>query len=258
MIDQRARSTVVKEAAMKKDLVLLSIAVAVALACTSRSSPAGTTAPTSPTPSTAPAMYQKFQSAATVTVSGTQVVLRSNGLPDHKSPYWGPGHALYEPPSAGMVLAPNTIAAQNFSLQVPINPTVAAASDTPLGPIGMAVNGVAMFNQYAAGRTPLGAEIQTFDRYDGHPQQTGQYHYHLEPLWLTGNNGPSSLVGVLLDGFPVYGPRDPDGSTPASLDSCNGHTHATPDFPSGIYHYHITAAPPYISGCFKGAPGSLG
>ena len=245
---------------MKTDLVLLGVTVAAALACASSSSPSATTttATTSPAPSTAPAMYQKFQSAVSVTVSGTQVVLRSSGLPDHKSPYWGVGNALYEPPAAGMVLAPNTIATQNFVLRVPISPAAATPSDTPLGPMGMAVNGVAIFNQYAAGRSPLGAEILTFDRYDGHPQQTGQYHYHIEPLWLTGNNGPASLIGVLLDGFPVYGPRDADGSTPAGLDSCNGHTGATADFPAGIYHYHVTPDPPYISGCFKGAPGSLG
>ena len=247
---------------MKKDLALLALAVALVCACASPSAPtaATTTATTTPnpTPSAAPAIYQRFQSAVTVTVAGTQVVLRSAGLPDHKSPYWGAGNALYEAPLPGMMLAPNTIASQNLTLRVPIVPTAATPSDTPLGPIGMAVNGVAIFNQYAAGRSPLGAEILSFDRYNGHPQQTGQYHYHVEPLWLTSNNGASALIGVLLDGFPVYGPRDTGGSAPSGLDSCNGHTHATPDVPLGIYHYHVTAAPPYISGCYKGAPGSLG
>mgnify|MGYP003353947287 CR=1 FL=1 len=59
---------------------------------------------------TPPAMFQRFQSAVTVAVTGTQVVLTSNGLPDHTSPYWGLGNPLYEAPSAGMVLAPNRIA----------------------------------------------------------------------------------------------------------------------------------------------------
>ena len=141
---------------MKKDAGLLAISVALVCACASPSSPTTTTtATTTPgtTPSAAPAMYQRFQSAVTVTVAGTQVVLRSNGLPDHKSPYWGAGNALYEAPSPGMMLAPNTIASQNLTLRVPIVPTAAAPSDTPLGPIGMAVNGVAIFNQYAAGRS---------------------------------------------------------------------------------------------------------
>lgn len=206
----------------------------------------------------ASALYAKFQSAVTVTVGANTVTLRSNGTPDHASPYWGAGNAKYEAPQAGMVVNPNLIAAQSLVLTVPRSPAVATSSDTPLGPMGIAVNGVAIFNQYAAGRSPLGQEILTFDRYNGHPQQTGQYHYHLEPLWLTTNNGASSLIGVLLDGFPVYGPRETDGSTPSSLDSCNGHTHATAEVPTGIYHYHVTATTPYISGCYRGTPGSLG
>lgn len=57
--------------------------------------------------------------------------------------------------------------------------------------------------------------------------------------------------------FPVYGPIHADGSTPTGLDSCNGHTSATPEFASGIYHYHTTTAVPYISGCFRGTAGTV-
>ena len=137
---------------MKKDLALLALAVALVCACAVPSSPTpATTTTPGATPSAAPAMFQRFRSAVTVTVAGTQVVLRSTGLPDHKSPYWGAGNALYEAPLPGMMLAPNTIASQNFTLRVPIASTIATASDTPLGPIGMAINGVAIFNQYADG-----------------------------------------------------------------------------------------------------------
>jgi hypothetical protein len=204
-------------------------------------------------------MYQRFQSAVTITIEGTNVVLKSNGVPDHKSPYWGSGNAMYEAPQAGMVPNPNLIVSQSLTLRVPSSPAVAGTtSDTPLGPIGMAVNGVPLFNQYAAGRSPLNGEIISFDRYNGHPQNSGQYHYHFEPLWLTTSNGASSLIGVLLDGFPVYGPKDPDGTTPSNLDACNGHTHATADAPAGIYHYHATTTVPYLSGCYKGTAGSVG
>lgn len=247
---------------MKKDPAFVALVVVLGLACSSPSAPsASTTAPlaTTSTNTQAPAMYQRFQSAVTITVEGTSVVLRSNSTPDHNSPYWGAGNAMYEAPQAGMQLNPNRIVAQTLTLRVPMNPAIAAApSDTPLGPMGMAVNGVPLFNQYAAGRSPLTSEIFSFDRYNGHPQQTGQYHYHLEPLWLTGRSGPSSLVGVMLDGFPVYGPREPNGSAPSGLDSCNGHIHVTADAPGGIYHYHTTTAVPYISGCFKGTSGSIG
>lgn len=235
-------------------------AVLLALACSSPTTPSVASSPTTTTGSTgrAPAWYSKFSTAVTVSTDGTNVVLRSNGLPDHPSPYWGVGNALYEAPQAGMQVNPNRISVQSLLLRVPMTPTAATASDTPLGPMGIAINGVALFNQYAAGRSPLAGEILSFDRFNGHPQQTGQYHYHLEPLWLTSRDGEAALIGVLLDGYPVYGPRESSGALPAGLDTCNGHTHATTDFPAGTYHYHVTTSVPYISGCFAGRPGSIG
>lgn len=221
--------------------------------------------PSSPTPaasatpgSTAglPDMYRQFYGTS-ASVDGGFVVIRATSVPDHASPYFGFGHAMYEAPHAGMQVNPNRIVSQNIVLRVPLSPSSATASDTPMGPMGVAVNGVALFNQYAAQRAPLDQEIVSFDRYNGHPQQQGQYHYHLEPLFLTAQ-GSSRLIGVLLDGFPVYGTRDADGSTPSGLDGCNGHVSATPEFPGGIYHYHVVSAPPYIAGCFRGAPGTVG
>jgi len=35
-----------------------------------------------------------------------------------------------------------------------------------------------------------------------------------------------------------------------------GHVGPTPEFPQGLYHYHIVSAPPYIAGCFRGQPGT--
>lgn len=183
------------------------------------------------------------------------MVLRATSVPDHPSPYFGAGSVSYEAPPSGMVVNPNRITTQNMVLRVPLSPQAASASDTPMGVMGVAVNGVALFNQYAAGRAPLTGEIGTFDRFNGHPQQSGLYHYHIEPVYLTAQ-GSSRLVGVLLDGFPVYGTRDPSGAAPADLDTCNGHVGATPEFPDEIYHYHVVAAPPYIAGCFHGQPGT--
>jgi hypothetical protein len=188
-------------------------------------------------------------------VDGSFVVLRATSLPDHGSPYFGVGNAGYESPHAGMQVNPNRIVSQNMVLRVPLSPQVGAASNTPMGVMGVSINGIALFNQYAAQQAPLTSEIATFDRYNGHPQQSGMYHYHIEPLYLTAQ-GSSRLLGVLLDGFPVYGTRDPNGAVPAGLDTCNGHVGATPEFPAGIYHYHIVSAPPYIAGCFRGQPGT--
>lgn len=203
------------------------------------------------------AMYAQFGGSVTATLDGTVAVLRTTDVPDHRSPYFGAGHAMYESPHAGMQVNPHAIASQNIVMRVPLVPQIGNASDTPLGPIGVAVNGVVFFNQYAAGRQPLTNEILSFDRHNGHPAPSNQYHYHFEPLWITAAS-KSRLIGVLMDGFPVYGPQDAGGVTPANLDVCNGHVSATPEFPDGLYHYHTTTAVPYISGCYRGAPGTIG
>ena len=64
--------------------------------------------------------------------------------------------------------------------------------------------------------------------------------------------------GFLLDGFPVYGPEENDGSSPTALDVYHGHTHATAEYPSGIYHYHFTTDAPYLNGNgFYGTKGTV-
>lgn len=216
-----------------------------------------TTGGTTTTPATTlPAIYAKFGNGTGVSLSGTTVIITAKDLPDHKSPYYGVGNALYEAPQAGMVPNPSSISAQSLIFRIPASPARASASSTPLGPIGVATNGVPLYNQYAAGFQVLGSEIISFDRYNGHPNGQNQYHYHFEPLWLTASS-KAAFIGVLLDGFPVYGPQESTGATPTDLDSCNGHTGTTPDYPTGIYHYHVTSAVPYIAGCFAGSVGTV-
>ncbi|MCB0697211.1 MAG: YHYH protein, partial [Chitinophagaceae bacterium] len=119
--------------------------------------------------------------------------------------------------------------------------------------------GVPFYNQYAAGGSPLTGEINSFDQYNGHPQQMGDYHYHVEPLYLTAAKGKDALMGFLADGFPVYGPEE-NGKTLTSsdLDSYHGHSGATADYPDGIYHYHLSADAPYLNGDgYFGTPGTI-
>ena len=249
-------------------LAILSLSFAAACNQTSASSPspvviaetaATTTVATENTTGTATsggltAMYDQFYGAE-VYLDGNTVVINTDDIPDHQSPYFQVGHPQYTDPHAGMIKNPGEILTQDITLRVPLNPAVSSASDTNLGAIGVAVNGVVFFNQYAAGFQALDDEFLTFDAYNGHPAPPmGVYHYHVEPVWLTAD--PTSLIGVLLDGFPVYGPLDTGGATPSDLDMCHGHTSATPEFPEGVYHYHVASEPPYISGCFRGEPGT--
>ncbi len=210
-----------------------------------------------------PAAHKKFASTVSVSIEGDSVVLKSNGVPDHPSPYFDRSDKRYEAYSGtnrNYQPAPGRISEQNLILRVPLNPQKAASpARTQLGAIGMAINGVAIFNQYQAQNQPLGNEINSFDQYNGHPQQEGMYHYHIEPLFLTAKNGKASLIGFLLDGFPVYGPAE-NGKTITNndLDGFHGHSHATPEYSNGIYHYHITAESPYINGNgYYGTPGTL-
>lgn len=213
-----------------------------------------------------PAVYKKIYGASDIYIEGNYVVIKSNALPDHKSPYYqgttwaSTKYEAYNGTNPMWSQNPNKIASQSITFKIPLNPAVAAShSATPLGAIGISLNGVTFFNQYAAGGAPLTGEINSFDQYNGHPQMTGNYHYHVEPLYLTLNKGKDALMGFLLDGFPVYGPME-NGSavTNAMLDSYHGHTSVTADYPSGIYHYHITATDPYINGSgFYGTPGTV-
>ena len=215
-----------------------------------------------------PVVYKKIYGATSITNNGTYIYIKTKDLPDHKSVYYPTTNALYENFSGttfgGVTFSknPNTIVEQSATFKLPLNPKLDAThAATPLGPIGIALDGVPFFNQYAAGGSPLTNEIGGFDQYWAHPQNLGVYHYHVEPLYLTTvKSTKSGLMGFLLDGFPVYGPKEENGTTVtnANLDVYHGHTHVTVDYPGGIYHYHFTQEAPYLNGSgFYGTPGTI-
>ena len=85
------------------------------------------------------------------------------------------------------------------------------------------------------------------------------YHYHAEPYALTYDD--DALIGVMRDGYFVYGRRDADGSTPGTLAAqiaggtgddntlyiYGGHTGTAPSSAdSNAFHYHLTE----WKGCF--------
>lgn len=239
---------------------LLLLAVACFSACSKDSnSGTGTATPV-------PDVYKKIYGATDMYVEGNYMVIKSTALPDHKSPYYqgtqwaATRYEAYNGTNPNFSINPNRIAQFSLTFKIPLNPAAATThSATPMGPMGISVNGVPFFNQYAAGGSPLTGEINSFDQYNGHPQQQGQYHYHLEPLWLTIQKGKDALLGFLLDGFPVYGPLENGGTlASAGLDAYHGHFGVTADYPNGIYHYHTTADAPYINGNgFYGTAGTV-
>ncbi|MEP3836057.1 MAG: YHYH protein [Algibacter sp.] len=196
-------------------------------------------------------------------VNGNTVTFTTADLPNHKSPYWPVDNPLYEAyngTNSNWHKNPNEIAEQNIVFTITLNPEEATNKEaTPLGPIGISRNGVVFFNQYAGPDQPLTTEINSFDQYLGHPTGGDQYHYHIEPTYLTQEFGEDAFLGLLADGFPVYGPVENDKTIANSdLDAFHGHTSATADFPNGIYHYHITSEDPYLNGNgYFGPPGNI-
>lgn len=252
---------------MKKIIHLIPI-LAIAISC-KKSTESSSTAVTAGSSTEVPAVYKKIFGATSITSDGTYITVKTKGLPSHKSCYWPTSNALYEAFATGSITfngetfqkAPNQIVEQNYTFKIPLKPALNNAhSATPMGAIGFALDGVPLFNQYAAGGVDLGNEKKGFDQKYGHPQMTGSYHYHVEPIYITlEKSTKSSLVGFLLDGFPVYGPEENGSSvSESSLDAYHGHTSVTADYPNGTYHYHVTAVPPYINGSgFYGTPGTV-
>ena len=213
---------------------------------------------TTNTSTVVPAVYQKIYGAKDMYVEGNFIIIKAQGLPDHKSPYYkgtqweSTKYEAYNGSNTAYFSNNVAIQQQSLTFKIPLNPALNNNHQaTPLGPIGVSLNGVPFFNQYAGNGASLGPmELNTFDQYNGHATPMGgAYHYHSEPTWLTALKGKSALMGFLLDGFPVYGPVE-NGKTisNADLDVYHGHSSATADYPNGIYHYHITSADPYING----------
>lgn len=203
-----------------------------------------------------------WASQFTAMVTGSTRNASGNGLPSHTT-------GTFPVPSADAVYAfdrnPNRISAQTIAWGLPSNPAV-SATPTCLnsGAIGVLLTGVRLFAPTdALNRDAVAWEGQ--DSCQGHPERTGQYHYHSissclsqgsETRDTTGQHSP--LVGYAADGFGIYGNLGESGLalTNANLDECHGHTHSV--VINGVstiqYHYHKTLEFPYALGCYRGTP----
>ncbi|RNC85764.1 MAG: YHYH protein [Balneola sp.] len=191
-----------------------------------------------------PAAFSAFSTDnVTAIIDGSEVVIETNGLPNHTSPYWSQDHELFVEPTVTSFdqMAPGTIDQFNgsYTLRVPVNPTKAANStSTGLGAIGIAVSGAVIYNDQEGPNVPLDDAVVSLDYTAAHtgPQS---YHYHLEPkAW---SDDDDELIGIIADGFLLYGRICPSTETyPTDLDESGGHTSITKyDSENESYHYHI-------------------
>jgi hypothetical protein len=190
----------------------------------------------------------------TVSVEEGKRVVRANNLPRHATGEFPirPGTRAYD-----YDRNPNHIGEQDILLSMPARPAAASqAGCVPMGMIGFALSGVAIFNAFdAAQRDAPAYEIQ--DRCNGHPERTSQYHYHNWSPCLAGAR-PDEPVGWMLDGFPILGPVDETGRelTDADLDECHGRVGPVRIDGKVVttFHYRFTREFPYSIGCFRGTP----
>jgi YHYH protein len=194
----------------------------------------------------------------TVEVQDNQRVVMANNLPLHTT---GTYPIDAKSNAHNYDRNPNSIREQAVLLRLPATPEIAAQPGcVPMGMIGFALSGAAIFNAFdLAGRDAPAYEIQ--DKCNGHPERNGQYHYHdwsscmKEAGAMAG--GHSAVVGYMLDGFAIYGLKGEGGAelTNADLDECHGHAHdiELEGKKAKAYHYHFTREYPYTIGCFKGA-----
>jgi len=180
------------------------------------------------------------------------LVIESQGWPNHPTATF---------PNSGN---PNTIRVQEFTFRLPLQPKKAAGiARLPMGPIGVAINGVVFFNPFEQGgmNAVEGYSEVWLDSCCGHPQETGVYHYHKYPTCVKSpfaddGSRHSPVIGFAFDGFPIHGPYESEGvmakelTGAEALDVCNGH-----EDPVRGYHYHVTPGRfPYVIGGYRGTP----
>ncbi len=135
--------------------------------------------------------------------------------------------------------------------RLPLAPVPAASPQTIKnhflrGAIAIAANGIPIFNPQN-NRGEISAQIGELDQWGGHCGRADDYHYHAAPLHLQSIVGKALPIAYALDGYPIFGLTEPDGSPPAGLDAFNGHTTAALG-----YHYHASTKYPYVNGGFHG------
>jgi YHYH protein len=197
-----------------------------------------------------------WTSSQSITMDDTTNSITGNGLPNHTT---GIFPVSLSDDAYQFDRNPNAIQAQTITYNLPTNPMVAAIPTClGLGPIGITLTGAVFFNALdATGKDAVAHELQ--DACQGHPERTGQYHYHSLTSCLSDpGSGHSSLMGYALDGFGIYGKRGENGEllTNADLDACHGHTHEIVwnTKTVAMYHYHATDEYPYTLGCYRGTP----
>lgn len=153
----------------------------------------------------------------------------------------------------------------NYEFRVPRNPQFQQTpTPTTAGAIGVAVNGVPLFNPDTQGPGgPGGKPVSALDAGEldecgGHAGRGDDYHYHMAPKCLIEELGAEKIehkknpVGFAMDGYPILalGWFDDANTVEDMLDKCRGMKDD-----QGAYFYNVKSGPKWdILNCFHGKP----
>jgi hypothetical protein len=202
-----------------------------------------------------PAPYSTLFRCVEMSLEGTDLVIKSTGLPPHPSYYYGsasPNYVAWDDRGGAYHPNPNTLEQSTTSIVVPLTPTSrnltinaalvdgtngTSSSEYRGGPVGIALDSVLLFNALAAPGDDIADEQYTFDPYNAHPAPGGQYHYHRDS---PGPEAVGNAYGLMCDGTFILGCTELDGAAPTQtdLDAQNGHTHDIASI-GARYHIHI-------------------
>jgi hypothetical protein len=186
--------------------------------------------------------FTPYKPAIATAWDTTYFYVASNGIPNHNMMVGITSWQQQVP------VIQNYTGTNRWSIPLqPVYATTPLSTRTNLmrGAVAIAVNGIPIFNALN-NRGEDSYMIGELDQWGGHCGKGDDYHYHAAPLSLSSTSGLKPIA-FALDGFAVYGAKEPDGSNMQALDTCHGHI-----YNNGVYHYHGTTTYPYVVGAMKG------
>ncbi|MCZ2720103.1 YHYH protein [Marinomonas sp. 15G1-11] len=190
-----------------------------------------------------------FSSSVSVTCDNDYAYVVSSTYPDHAMMTGITGTNEQIP-----------VPAEGYAAPIKLHPKKADTFTTIDAAVGVAVNGVPIYDYSSQGELDVHEYDQKhdtlvlgqLDNCGGHAGRGDDYHYHVSPTCMIDvmeNQGDDAIIGWGYDGYPLYGDKNPDGSdiSADSLDVCN----AQVDEKYG-YRYQTSTTPPYIIQCLVG------
>lgn len=186
--------------------------------------------------------FAPYKKTISTNYDETYYYVNSNGMPEHNMMVgitsWQQQVPIPQPYSG----------ANHWSIPLkPVYETTPLSTKTNFmkGAVALAVNGIPIFNALN-NRGEDSFVIGELDQWGGHCGRADDYHYHTAPLHLTNTSG-FKPIAFALDGYAVYGAKEPDGTAIKALDAYHGH-----ELLNMVYHYHGTTDYPYVIGSMRG------